>query len=159
MSSDFKNAADLVNRFFENISTPEMKQAGDFMKSWSRAVILNEDDAMGSKIDSHSRVLDVNKGSIIVEVDHPGWSQQILLRKKHILGMLSKQFPDLGIRNISIRVKDEYIEPYKRSDETIGKDIPRSEPEQLVISEDTDEELKKALLSLKNTISGDKSRS
>ena len=56
--------------------------------------------AVGDDIFEHSRVFDIANGSIIVLTSHPGWRQQILLKKEQILARVNADFPELNVRNI-----------------------------------------------------------
>lgn len=118
MSGEFKKASDIVNALFQGFNDSGMQQASSFMRSWREVV--------GDKIASHSRVIDVDKGCIVVEVDHPGWSQQILFIKKRAIDQLSRSFPELGIRNMAIRVVSECKTPYKRQEAAVGSGLPRA---------------------------------
>lgn len=42
---------------------------------------------------AHSKLLDIKHQTAVIEVDHPGWSQQILLNKKYILRNFQKISP------------------------------------------------------------------
>lgn len=74
MSKEFRKAADIITSLFSGFDTNGMKQANSFVKSWNEIV--------GESIAAHSKVIDVDRGTVIIEVDHPGWSQQILFKKK-----------------------------------------------------------------------------
>lgn len=145
MSKEFKKASELINSLFEGFNEKTMQESISFIRSWKEIV--------GEKISAHSKVIDLVKGSIVIEVDHPGWSQQILFQKKRIISSLSKSFPELDIRNIMIRVVTEYSKPYVFEEKEIGKDIFRLEKdEDITVSEDMPEELKTVLEKLKNSI-------
>lgn len=118
MSGEFKRASDVVNALFQGFNDSDMRQASSFIRSWREIV--------GEKISAHSRVVDVDKGCIVVEVDHPGWSQQILFIKKRVIGELSRAYPELGIRTMAIRVVSGCKTPYKRLENPIGGGIPRA---------------------------------
>jgi len=77
MCADYRKAADLVSALFDGMMNKEMNQSMSFIRGWKSVV--------GDKLAAHSKIIDLDRGSIIVEVDHSGWSQQILLQKKRIL--------------------------------------------------------------------------
>ena len=56
--------------------------------------------AVGDDIFEHSKIYDIANGNIIVLTSHPGWRQQILLKKKQILERMNADFPALKARNI-----------------------------------------------------------
>jgi hypothetical protein len=50
----------------------------------------------------HARLRDVRGVTLVLEVDHPGWGQLILLRKPEVLRRLSERFPDLDLRELKV---------------------------------------------------------
>ncbi len=146
MGNEFRKASEIVSKFFDGLKTDDFNRVNSFLSGWNTIV--------GDKIAAHSRVIDVDKGMLIIEVDHPGWSQQILFLKRKILFGLGSQFPDFKITNLTIRVVSECIEPYKRLDVPVGEGIPRVEDTEdtAVIDSSLDNPLKVALEKLKISI-------
>ncbi len=151
MSNEVKKVSDLISSLFNNLSTPEMQQANSFVKSWKEIV--------GEKIAAHSTVIDVDRGTVIIEVDHPGWSQQILFKKKQIVWGLSRSYPELKITNVIMRVVTECKTPYIKQNESVGAGVTRVE-DAVCESEfpmEMNEELKTVLERLKKSIKKGKS--
>lgn len=146
MNAEFHTASDVVNKFFSGISVEKMNEANGFLRTWNEVV--------GTNIAAHSQVIDVDRGAVIVEVDHPGWAQQIQLKKRTILDRLKKGFPDLEIKNLVIRVECECKTPYKKTSSVIGAGIHRSEEESIdvKINSSMNGELKDVLERLKDSI-------
>ena len=146
MNNEFRKASDIISSLFSGFDTNGMNQSNSFIKSWKEIV--------GENIASHSKVIDVDKGVVIVEVDHPGWSQKIHFKKKQILFDLSKNYPDLKIRNLIIRVVNECKTPYTRLTVPVGEGISRMEESSVdvLLPENMNEELKAVLEKLKNSI-------
>lgn len=148
MSASIKKASELITSLFENLSCEDLKNAQNFTRSWKAAV--------GDKIASHSKIIDVNKGTIIVEVDHPGWSQHLLLMKQRLLRELAATFPELEIANLAIRIKQHCPTPYVRQDGIVGEGVFRedatTEEADVPIREDFDSDLKDVLARLKSSI-------
>lgn len=146
MSEQFRKASDIVSALFSGLEQESFERSNNLVRGWKASV--------DPKVAAHSRIVDLDKGSLIVEVDHPGWSQQILLSKKRIMDTLSRSFPDLEFRNIVIRVVSECKTPYKKNDEIVGSGIPRvvEEEPDVEVRQDVDDELKKVLEKLKNSI-------
>lgn len=149
MESDFKKASDLVSSLFSTFDGNGLNQANAFMGAWN--------EIAGPQIAAHSKVLDVDKGVVILEVDHAGWSQRILLMKKRLIRELSSRFRELAIKNLVVRVVSECKTPYKRQDTPVGEGIPRVEtgsPEEVDVSvrEDIPDELKSVLERLRTSI-------
>jgi len=58
----------------------------------------------GGALASHARLLDVQNGILLVEVDHPGWLQMAQLRKDALLAAARRAAPLAGIDGIRFRV-------------------------------------------------------
>lgn len=152
MSNNFRKAGEVLNSLFSGFDTDGLHQANSFLRSWK--------EIAGEKISAHSRVMDVDRGNVVVEVDHPGWSQQLLFRKKQIVNALARGYPELGIKNLVIRVSSECTVPYTRSSGSVGAGIPRAEIHNesneadidVVVPEDMNDELKQLFGKLKESI-------
>jgi len=59
----------------------------------------------GPSLAEHCRAYDVRHQSLLVEADHPGWMQLLLMQKKAILARIRQRFPQLGLRDIKVRVR------------------------------------------------------
>ena len=146
MSNEIRKASEVLGSLFSNFDTNGMQQTNSFVKSWKEIV--------GEKIASHSKVIDVDKGTVIVEVDHPGWSQQILFSKKQILYHLARNYPDLKIKNVIMRVVSECPSPYVKQEIRVGAGVPRVEEidQDVEISDSMNDELRSVLERLKKSI-------
>ncbi len=118
MSKDVKKAADIVTSLFSTLDGNRMREANDFYGNWRMLV--------GEKIAAHSRVVDVDRGVVVVEVDHPGWSQQLSFVKKRVISDLSRAFPSLAIKAMVVRVRPENGEEYRRQETPVGAGVPRA---------------------------------
>jgi hypothetical protein len=146
VSNEFRKAADVINNLFTGFSAEGMEQSNSFLRSWK--------DIVGEKVGAHSKIVDVDRGNVIVEVDHPGWSQQILFRKKQIVTSLAQNYPSLSIKGLVIRVVTECRTPYRRQEAPVGSGIPRApevEPD-VPVNEGVPDELKAVLERLKASI-------
>jgi predicted nucleic acid-binding Zn ribbon protein len=112
-----KKAAEILARLLERHS-PEARPYSSLFGGWEQIV--------GDSLAEHSRVHELRQQNLFVDVDHPGWMQHLLLKKAAILARLRRQYPQLAIRDIKIRVVPreslQAAEP-----EAVH---PRSEPEQ-----------------------------
>lgn len=146
VSETFRKASDVVTALFSGLEQESLSRSNNLVRGWKETV--------GPKLAAHSKVIDLDKGNLVIEVDHPGWSQQLLFEKKRIIDTLSRNFPDLQFRNIVIRVVSECSYPYKKNEETVGSGVPRvvEEEEDVEVRQDVDDELKKVLEKLKNSI-------
>lgn len=85
--------------------------AMDFYNKKSRNMMHaseEEDDFTlknGQRILDHSEIVDLKNGILIVETDHPGWSELIKLNQNFIIRGLNYNAKDLKITNIATRLK------------------------------------------------------
>jgi len=61
-------------------------------------------DIAGVSLAEHCRAYEVRHHSLLVEADHPGWMQLLLIQKKAILARIRQRFPQLELRDIKVRV-------------------------------------------------------
>ncbi|GAG60086.1 unnamed protein product [marine sediment metagenome] len=59
---------------------------------------------VGPPLMDHSRIIDIKKGSLLVEVDHPGWLQILHFKKRLFLKKLKGRYPELDIKDLHIKV-------------------------------------------------------
>jgi len=58
----------------------------------------------GDALAAHARLIDVQNGILLVEVDHPGWLQMLQLRKTTLLDAARKAAPLASIEGIRMRL-------------------------------------------------------
>ncbi len=76
------------------LSDEQLEQAGlysSFFGAWK--------DIAGDKA-SHSRIVDIVRNAVVIEVDHPGWLQLLKMEEKSILQTLQTRYPELEIRTL-----------------------------------------------------------
>ena len=100
MQNDVKKLSELIMNYLDKVGLFEQSKVLEVYSSWASIV--------GEKQAAHSKLIDIKHQTAIIEVDHPGWSQQILLNKKHILRNFQKKYPQLGVKNISVVVSSHY---------------------------------------------------
>jgi len=94
--SRFKDVGSLLSAFFDEEKLRRGGRYAQFFESW-RAIV-------GERLASHSRVVDLDKGILIVEAEHPGWIQLLQVRQTQTLDALARRFPDLVLRGIAFRL-------------------------------------------------------
>ena len=60
---------------------------------------------LGERLASNTRVLDLKKGVLIIESDHPGWIQYLKFYQSFIIKGLKMENPDLKITSLAFRLK------------------------------------------------------
>ncbi|MBR5400663.1 MAG: DUF721 domain-containing protein [Treponema sp.] len=76
---------------------------------------------LGERLASNTRVLDLNKGVLIIESDHPGWIQYLKFYQKFILKGLEMESPDLKIRSLAFRLKNQEADPVDVYEQALQK--------------------------------------
>lgn len=94
--SRIKDIGSLLAAFFDEEKLRRGGRYAQFFESWKAVV--------GEHLAAHSRVVDLDKGILIVEADHPGWIQLLQLRQTQALNALTKRFPELPLRGIAFRL-------------------------------------------------------
>lgn len=110
MDQSCKKASDFLKVILNGLIDEKISKADSVLRLWKKAV--------GEKIASHSRIIDISNGNLLVETDHPGWSQQILFRKKRILEDLNRSIPEFDIKNLLVRIRSS---GERRNPENEGK--------------------------------------
>lgn len=100
MQNDVKKLSDLIVNYLDKVGLFEQSKVLEVYASWASIV--------GEKQAAHSKLIDIKHQTALIEVDHPGWSQQILLNKKYILRNFQKKYPQLEVKNISVIVSSYY---------------------------------------------------
>ena len=55
----------------------------------------------------HSRIRELERGVLLVEVDHPGWIQIFQTKQGVLLSAVQRRYPELDIRGIAFRLSRE----------------------------------------------------
>ena len=100
MSNNIKKLTDIIISNSSLSQLFEQNNALDVYNSWSYIV--------GEQIASHSRLIDIKNNIAIIETDHNGWAQQILLKKREILKKFKKKYVELAIKNLSVIISSSY---------------------------------------------------
>ena len=92
-----------------------MKKVGDLLREYLREKgwlggspydpLFREWQAIaGEGLAPHARLVDVQKGILLIEVDHPGWLQMLQLRKAGLLEAARRMAPQAAVMGIKARV-------------------------------------------------------
>lgn len=96
-----------IESYFETATLRNLGKTSEVFDIWNKIV---------GKLSSHCRLADIEKGTLIVDFDHPGWMQQFQMQEKTYLKEIQRRFPDLEIKSFKIRLI-----------ENLGKDAPAKE--------------------------------
>ncbi|MBI9107152.1 MAG: DUF721 domain-containing protein [Spirochaetales bacterium] len=92
-----KKASDLVSAMMDAlIQNEQQREAVSLFSAWTKIAGINEG--------SHSKIEEIEDGIVWVKVDHPGWLQKLEMKKSSILRQLQKNYPELSIKTIRLRL-------------------------------------------------------
>ncbi len=91
-----KKVGDLLREF--------LRERGWLGRDPSAAVFLQWKTVAGEPFGEHSRPVEIEDGTLIVEVDHPGWLQLLLMKKASLLSAVREAAPGAGIRDLVLRL-------------------------------------------------------
>ena len=89
-----ERAGDLLKDIFKDSVYKKAGKFSSFFRKWQMLA--------GDELEKHTRVIDIKNHTIIVEADHPGWVQLLFMKKRKILFLIKKLYPELEIRRMRI---------------------------------------------------------
>ena len=170
---NFISAQEMIMTAFTNIEKAELERNNLLLKTWRTTLESIRSNAengknLGTNLYSHSRIIDLKNGILLVEADHPGWIQTLRLYQKYILTGLKRNVPNLEISSLAFRLRGTNLELHTQLSEEKMKDdlskriqseenaikdfVPASNP---VEAKTMPENLQKILDRLKNDILAD----
>lgn len=155
-----EKAGDILGKLFKELplsgKREYLSKGASLFERWK--------DIAGEEIASRSSIREIERGCLIVEVEHSGISQLIMMKKKAIIRTLKKKYPSLEIHTIRTLTERDNRKKKRRApavDHTEGAEgegkkekintVKKMETEGLLRNiEDT--QLKSALERLKKTL-------
>lgn len=99
---------EIVTSFMSDVSVKKFEQSNKQVFVWKEVVSSIKSNLVdSSQLVDHSRIIDLQNNTLIVETDHAGRSQLFQLYKKYILTGLNRKLPELKIKNLQIRIKNK----------------------------------------------------
>ncbi len=104
---DLQNFSSVINNVFNGIQLDAAGKAHTILSSWEKVLlsIKSYNPNEGQNLVSHSRIVDLKNGVLLIEADHPGWIELLQMHKKYILKGMQMRAPDLSIRTLAFRLK------------------------------------------------------
>ena len=113
---------------------------------WKRVVskirTFNDDEdnekriPIGERLAGNTRVIDLKKGVLLIEVDHSGWIQYLRMYQKFILTGIKRELPELKINTMAFRpagsaarLNDDYEERLARDRKLFAEKLDRQDKE------------------------------
>lgn len=97
--SRIKDISSLLTAFFDHETIRQGRHYVEVFGAWKQIA--------GERLAAHSRVVEIEKGFLIVEAEHPGWIQLLQLRQTELLDSVRNRFPELALRGIVFRLENE----------------------------------------------------
>jgi hypothetical protein len=95
----YKPIGNVLSSFFEENLSAKAGKVSEFFKSWRNIA--------GERLSSHSRVVEVENGIVIVEAEHPSWIQLLQMRQEEMLCAIEKGWPELAVKGIAFRLRGD----------------------------------------------------
>lgn len=102
-NEDFISGAEMIQKVFTNISPAKIDEGNKVMGAWQKTV--SKISGNGEQLAAHSRVADLKNGILLVETDHPGWSQMLQMHKKFILTGMKRLAGDVRIDSLAFKIR------------------------------------------------------
>ncbi len=139
---DLQNFSSVINTVFSGIQLDSGGKAHKILSSWEKVLLsikaYNPNE--GQNLVSHSRIVDLKNGVLLIEADHPGWIELLQMRKKYILKGMQMRAPELDIKTLAFRLKGNRGNLFAAS--SSAQDV-RAERERMFAKLDQEEELLK----------------
>jgi len=152
-----KKAGEILSAIFDEQFVKKAQTFENLFESWIE--ITAENDIASAA--EHSRIKDLTKGVLLVEIDHPGWKQIIQTKQKKLLKEYQSRFPDMEITKISLVLgSSKPASENKETQELPQKEQTPSENSEYIDDETVasyfndikDDELREKLIKLGQTI-------
>jgi hypothetical protein len=114
-----KKAGDIIAALFREEFGPEFmdtaRAASGLFSSWAQIIKeawpqSGQDDSDNSGFEDipaaavHSRIKELERGTLVIEADHPGWIQILQTKQRGILSAVQRRYKELDIRGIAFRL-------------------------------------------------------
>jgi hypothetical protein len=163
-----KTAGDILSALFDEQFMKKAQKYSKFFDSWKDITAKNGIAAAAD----HSHIKDLDRGILLIEMDHPGWKQILQTKQSKLLNDFRLRFPDLDISGISLILgksepDNEQQEPTPSAAAVAEPVETAEEPSQETISQSAvtgldaikDEEFKETLKKLGQSIAvGERNR-
>jgi len=93
-----KTAGSILSALFDERFVKKAQGYSKLFNSWTD---ITEKNGIAAAAD-HSRVKDLDRDILLIEVDHPGWKQILQTKQSKLLNDFRYRFPGLGISGIAL---------------------------------------------------------
>lgn len=156
MNNDYRKANEILTNIFDNLSQNLLKDSANITNGWKyvlSSIKSRNNKNIGELLISHTRVIDLKNGILLVETDHPGYIQTLQMYNSYIIRGMNKKYPELEIKTLSFRLKGTNFELKDIKEKTNEEKYTEEEIEsKTTIRSDLPEELKIKFEELKKEI-------
>jgi hypothetical protein len=143
---------DILNQFLDRIGRSDGAPYVGMFRSWRQIV--------GERIADHAEPVDIRGTALVVEADHPGWVQMVMMERGRILSQINARIPQLTITSLHVRVAGDRAaaasaEPATAPPREAAPAPPQSADETEALSRIDDEDLRDSLRRLRETLEPD----
>jgi len=146
---------ELLDRFLDRIGQSEGAPYVGMFRGWREIV--------GDRIADHAEPVDIRSHALVVEADHPGWVQMVMMERQRILSQIGRKFPELSITALHVRVTGDRAQklgeqatpdaqPAEESGEIPVAPVKPSADESEALERIGDDDLRSTLEHLRNTL-------
>jgi hypothetical protein len=96
-------AADMITQIFSSIDKKDIDNSSRLLGTWKS--VVSKVHKYGEKLSTHTELIELKNGILLIETDHPGWIQILQLYSKFILTGLERAVPELKISSLAFRLK------------------------------------------------------
>jgi hypothetical protein len=159
-----KTAGDILSALFDKQFVEKAQGYSKFFDSWTDITAKNGI----ASASAHSRIKDLDRGIVLIEMDHPGWKQILQTKQSKLLNDFRIRFPELEISGISLmlgyggqqsesQAEDETEtaiaeEPQSSEHLFVSESAPQGEPPVRGYDAIKDEDFREKLIKLGQTV-------
>ncbi|MBQ1627644.1 MAG: DUF721 domain-containing protein [Treponema sp.] len=114
---------EMIDLTWAGIEKATLEENNKFYKAWK--YIITKINGCGQNLYDHSRIIDLKNGILLIETDHPGWTQLMQMYSKFILRGLKMNMPEIKVDSLAFRVKGSKAELSSDYDSLLKSDMEK----------------------------------
>lgn len=135
MTSEPMSAAEIITKLFSNIDKANIEKSNELNKAWKETIL--KINSYGEKLSAHTKIIDFKNHSLLVETDHPGWSQILQMNESFIIKGINWKIPDLNVKSMMIRLEGsdvnfaavDYDDALKKGQSEMAEQLDKNQDE------------------------------
>jgi len=118
-----KTAGDILSVLFDEGFAKKAQGYSKLFDSWADITAKNGIASAAA----HSRIKDLDRGILLVEMDHPGWKQILQTKQSKFLNDFRIRFPELDISGISLMLGRSDTYDDVKAEAAVSEDSAKTE--------------------------------